>query len=157
VEVEEMEDIILEDIIDDIGIDAIELHDSDDSGADLQQEGLDLDDLEEDAIPDDPLKQDNSVINFEFVGMSPTNSRLSLSPNMKSKPSKYMEDLLISPTNSSNLKNQPYQPSQFKLQLNQDEVAPEDNLNEDALDDGEALDLDDGEEEPPMPTEIKDH
>ena len=61
-------DIVLEDIIDDFAIDALDLHDSDDSGSDLQQEGLDLDDLEEDAIPDDPLKQDNNIHNFEFIG-----------------------------------------------------------------------------------------
>lgn len=77
------QDIILEDIIDDIAMDALELHDSDDSGADLHEEGLDLDELEEDAIPDDPLEQHNSVIAFEFFGQAPTPSLLSLSPTGK--------------------------------------------------------------------------
>lgn len=76
-------DIILEDIIDDIAMDALELHDSDDSGADLQEEGLDLDELEEDAIPDDPLEQHNSIIAFEYFGQAPTPSHLSLSPTGK--------------------------------------------------------------------------
>ncbi len=31
------------------------MHDSDESGADLQLDNLSLDELEEDAIPDDPL------------------------------------------------------------------------------------------------------
>lgn len=71
-------DIVLEDIIDDFAIDALDLHDSDDSGSDLQQEGLDLDDLEEDAIPDDPLKQDNNIHNFEFIGQPSLISKQSL-------------------------------------------------------------------------------
>jgi len=48
-------DLKIEDIIDDIAIDALELHDSDESGADLELDNLSLDELEEDAIPDDPL------------------------------------------------------------------------------------------------------
>ena len=48
-------DLKIEDIIDDLAVDMIDLHDSDESGADLQIEDLSLDDLEEDAIPDDPL------------------------------------------------------------------------------------------------------
>jgi len=32
-----------------------------------------LDDLEEDAIPDDPLEQQNSIITFEFFGSAPKN------------------------------------------------------------------------------------
>jgi hypothetical protein len=36
-------------------VEALELHDSDESGADLQLDNLSLDELEEDAIPDDPL------------------------------------------------------------------------------------------------------
>lgn len=60
---------MLEDIIDDIALEALELHDSDSSGADLNQEGLDLDDdLEEDAIPDDPMQLHSNIVNFEFVG-----------------------------------------------------------------------------------------
>ena len=49
-------DLKIEDIIEDIAVDIIDLHDSDESGADLQIEDLSLDDLEEDAIPDDPLE-----------------------------------------------------------------------------------------------------
>jgi len=48
-------DLKIEDIIDDIAVDALELHDSDESGADLELDNLSLDELEEDAIPDDPL------------------------------------------------------------------------------------------------------
>jgi hypothetical protein len=33
-----------------------------------------LDDLEEDAIPDDPLEQQNSIITFEFFGTAPKNN-----------------------------------------------------------------------------------
>jgi len=36
-------DMVLEDIIDDIAIDALDLHDSDESGADLHLDDLDLD------------------------------------------------------------------------------------------------------------------
>jgi hypothetical protein len=48
-------DLKIEDIIDDVAVDALELHDSDESGADLELENLSLDELELDAIPDDPL------------------------------------------------------------------------------------------------------
>ncbi len=48
-------DLKIEDIIDDFAVEALELHDSDESGADLQLDNLSLDELEEDAIPDDPL------------------------------------------------------------------------------------------------------
>ena len=67
-------DLKIEDIIDDYAVDMIDLHDSDESGADLQIEDLSLDDLEEDAIPDDPLNQQNSIFNFEFIGSVPKNS-----------------------------------------------------------------------------------
>lgn len=33
-----------------------------------------MDDLEEDAIPDDPLEQHNSIITFEFIGTAPKNN-----------------------------------------------------------------------------------
>ena len=52
---EQEEELIIEDIIDDFAIDALDLHDSDESGAELHDEQLDLDDLEEDAIPDEPM------------------------------------------------------------------------------------------------------
>ena len=48
-------DLKIEDIIDDIAVDVLELHDSDESGADLELDNLSLDELEDDAIPDDPL------------------------------------------------------------------------------------------------------
>ena len=49
-------DLKIEDIIDDIAVDALELHDSDESGADLELDNLSLDELENDAIPDEPLQ-----------------------------------------------------------------------------------------------------
>jgi hypothetical protein len=61
-------DLKIEDIIDDIAVDALELHDSDESGADLELDNLSLDELEEDAIPDDPLQQSSNIIAFEFIG-----------------------------------------------------------------------------------------
>lgn len=104
------QDIILEDIIDDIAMDALELHDSDDYGADLYEEGLDLDDLEEDAIPDDPLDQIESNLNFDLLGQSPNNSPLNLSPEQKIKHGKALDELLLGsdPLKSSFLlRNQP--------------------------------------------------
>ena len=64
-------DLKIEDIIDDIAVDALELHDSDESGADLELDNLSLDELEEDAIPDDPLQQSSNIIAFEFIGLGP--------------------------------------------------------------------------------------
>jgi hypothetical protein len=61
-------DLKIEDIIDDIAVDALELHDSDESGADLELDNLSLDELEEDAIPEDPLQQSSNIIAFEFIG-----------------------------------------------------------------------------------------
>lgn len=49
-------------------MDALDLHDSDESGADLELDNLSLDELELDAIPDDPLTQSNSIVSFEFIG-----------------------------------------------------------------------------------------
>ncbi len=64
-------DLKIEDIIDDIAVDALELHDSDESGADLELDNLSLDELEEDAIPDDPLQQADNILSFEFIGQGP--------------------------------------------------------------------------------------
>lgn len=47
---EQEEEMIIEDIIDDMALDALDLHDSDESGGDLHDTHLELDDLEDDAI-----------------------------------------------------------------------------------------------------------
>lgn len=72
-------------------MDALDLHDSDSSGSDLQKEGLDLDDLEEDAIPDDPLVQMNNIIEFEFIGK---HQSLKLTDAMREQHAKAIESML---------------------------------------------------------------
>lgn len=132
-------DIVLEDIIDDFAIDALDLHDSDDSGSDLQQEGLDLDDLEEDAIPDDPLKQDNNIHNFEFIGQPSLISKQSLD---------FMESLRKAA--SSQMKSKVSPMDSYKQFINNGKQAQDappplnlSNVSANQVTEGAELDLDD--------------